>query len=49
MWGTIKRPDLRIIGIKEGEETQLKGPEIVFNKTIKGDAYTGTRSIPNMK
>ena len=31
----MKRPNLRIIGIEEGEESQLKGPENIFNKTIE--------------
>jgi hypothetical protein len=30
----MKRPNLRIIGI-EDEETQLQGPENIFNKTIE--------------
>jgi methyl-accepting chemotaxis protein len=29
---TMKRPNLRMIGIKENENSQLKGPENVFNK-----------------
>ena len=32
---TMKRPNLKIIGIEEGEESQLKGPENIFNKTIE--------------
>ena len=27
-----KRPNLRIIGIEEGKDSQLKGPENIFNK-----------------
>ena len=34
IWDTMKRPNIRIIGI-EGEETQLKNSENVFNKVIK--------------
>ena len=31
----MKRPNLRIIGIEENEDSQLKGPENVFNKIIE--------------
>jgi len=35
-WGTIKRPNVRIIGIKEyKEETEVKGTESSFNKIIE--------------
>ena len=30
---TMKRPNLRIIGIEENEDSQLKGPENVFKKS----------------
>ena len=32
---TMKRPNLKIIGIEEGEESQLKGTENIFNKIIE--------------
>ena len=32
-WNTMKRPKLRIIGIEE--ESQLKGPDTIFNKIIE--------------
>ncbi|KAL6030403.1 hypothetical protein STEG23_017091 [Scotinomys teguina] len=35
IWDTMKRPNLRIIGIEEGEEYQLKGTENIFNKIIE--------------
>lgn len=35
MWDTIKRPNLRIVEIEEGEEAQLRGPENIFNKIIE--------------
>ena len=35
LWDTIKKPNLRIIGIEEGEELQIKGPENIFNKLQK--------------
>ena len=34
IWDTMKRPNLRIIEIEEGEEFQLKAPEDIFNKAI---------------
>ena len=41
-WNTKKRPNLKIIGIEEGEESQLKGPENIFNKIIE-------ENFPNLK
>lgn len=38
----MKTPNLRIIGIEEGEETQIKDTEDIFNKTIE-------ENIPNLK
>ena len=38
----MKRPKLKIIGIEEGEESQLKGPENIFNKIIE-------ENFPNLK
>ena len=35
MWVTIKKPNVRIIGVEEGEELQIKGPENIFNKIIE--------------
>ena len=32
---TMKRPNLRIIGIDESEDSQLKGPANIFNKLWK--------------
>jgi hypothetical protein len=31
----MKRPNLRIIGIKESEVSQIKGPVIIFDKIIE--------------
>jgi hypothetical protein len=39
---SIKRPNLRIIGIEEGEEVQAKGICNIFNKII-------TENFPNLK
>ena len=30
IWDTVKSPNLRIIGVEEGEELQLKGPENIY-------------------
>ena len=38
----MKRPNLKIIGIEKGEESQLKGPENIFNKIIE-------EKFPNIK
>jgi hypothetical protein len=38
----MKRENLRMIGIKEGEDSQFKGPEKIFNKIIE-------ENIPNLK
>jgi hypothetical protein len=40
--GSIKRPNLRIIGTEEGEEVQAKGIRDIFNKII-------TENFPNLK
>ena len=42
IWDTIKKSNLRIIGIEEGEELQIKGPENIFNKIIE-------ENFPNLK
>jgi hypothetical protein len=34
---TTRRPNLRIIGVDENKDFQLKGPVNIFNKIIKGD------------
>jgi hypothetical protein len=39
---SIKRPNLRILGIKEGEEVQAKGMCELFNKII-------AENLPNME
>jgi hypothetical protein len=38
----MKRPNLRIIGIEESEDSQLKGPINIFNKIIE-------ENFPNLK
>lgn len=32
---TIRRPNLRIIGIEESQDSQLKGPVNIFHKIIE--------------
>jgi chromosome segregation ATPase len=39
---SIKTPNLRIMGIKEGEEVQAKGMSNIFNKII-------TENFPNLE
>jgi hypothetical protein len=39
---TIRRPNLRIIGIKGNEDSQLKGQINIFNKIIE-------ENFPNLK
>ena len=39
---TMRRPNLRIIGIEESEDSQLKGPVNIFNKIIE-------ENFPNLK
>jgi hypothetical protein len=42
VWDRVKRPNLRIIEIEEGEVSQFKGPENILNKNIH-------ENIPNLK
>jgi hypothetical protein len=42
IWDTMKRPNLAIIGIEESEDSQLKGPANIINKTIE-------ENFPNIK
>ena len=42
IWNTIKRPNLRIIGVEEGEVLQIKSPENIFTKIIE-------ENFPNLK
>jgi chromosome segregation ATPase len=43
---SIKRPNLRIMGIEEGEEVQAKGIHNVFNKTITENFTNLEKTIP---
>jgi hypothetical protein len=42
IWNTMKRTNIRIIGIDKGEEYQLNGTENIFNKIIE-------ENFPNLK
>jgi hypothetical protein len=42
----MKRTNLRIIGIEEGEETQVKGTENVFNKIIEENFPNLNKEMP---
>jgi uncharacterized coiled-coil protein SlyX len=42
IWDTIKRPNLQIMGIEEGEEIQTKGIDNLFNRII-------AENFPNLK
>ena len=42
----MKRPYLRIIGIQEVEDSQLKGPENIFNKIIEENFTNLKKEMP---
>ena len=48
---TMKRPNIKIVGIEEGEKSQLKSPENIFNKILEETFLNlkGTRSIQSTK
>jgi hypothetical protein len=35
----MKRPNIRIIVIKEGDESQIQDPENIFNKIIENKTF----------
>jgi hypothetical protein len=43
---SIKRPNLRIKGIEEGEEVQVKGMSNIFNKIITENFQNLEKSMP---
>jgi esterase/lipase len=43
---SIKRPNLRIMGIEEGEEVQAKGMHNIFNKIVTENFPNLEKSIP---
>jgi hypothetical protein len=42
----MRRPNLRIIGIHENEDFQLKGPVNIFNKIIEENFHNLKKEIP---
>ena len=46
IWYTMKTPNLRIMGIEEGEELQLEGTENIFNKIIEENFSNLRKDIP---
>ena len=46
MWDKIKKTNLRIIGVEEGEELQIKGTENIFNKIIEENFPNLQNDIP---
>jgi hypothetical protein len=49
----MRRPKLRIIGIEENEDSQIKGPVNIFNRIIEENVpdlkKEHTRSLQNSK
>jgi hypothetical protein len=43
---TMRRPNLRIIGVDENEDFQLKGPDNIFNKIIEENFPTKRKRCP---
>ena len=35
IWDTMTRPNLRVTVIEEGEDSQFRGPESIFNKVVE--------------
>ena len=46
IWNTMKRPNLRIIGIEEGEESQLQGSENILNNIIEENFPNQKKEMP---
>jgi len=42
----MRRSNLRIIGIEESEDSQLKGPVNIFNEIIEGNFPNLKKEIP---
>ena len=45
IWDTMKKPNLRIIGLEEGEDSQFKGTENMFNKIIEGNVLKQKKKV----
>lgn len=48
IWDTMKSPNLRIIGIKEWEDSQVKGTKSIFNKIIEEGLSSLKKEMPIM-
>jgi hypothetical protein len=46
IWDAMKRSNLIIIGIEEGEETQAKDTESIFNKITEESILKLKKEIP---
>lgn len=46
IWDTVKKKNLRIIGIKEGEDSQSKAQEILSTKSVKKKFPNLTKEMP---
>lgn len=46
MCNTIQRPNFHILGIDEGEESQVSGTDQVFNKIIEETFHKLRKDIP---
>jgi hypothetical protein len=44
--GTMRRLNLRIIGVDENEDSQLKGPVNIFNKIIEENFPNQKKEMP---
>jgi hypothetical protein len=42
----MRRPNLRIIGVEESEDSQLKGPVNIFNKVIVENFPNPKKEMP---
>jgi hypothetical protein len=56
IWDTMKRPNLQIMGVEEGEEIQSKGIDNLFNRIItekfpnlEKESHPGAGSLQNTK
>jgi hypothetical protein len=54
IWGTMKRPNLQIMGVEEWDEIQTKDTDNLFNRIIAENfpnlkTHLGTRSLWNIK
>jgi hypothetical protein len=43
---TMRRPNLRIIGIEKSEHSQLRGPVYIFKKIIEENSHNLEKEVP---